>query len=102
MLMQCQPWYFSSEWHMQNALAGSDAIVPNWDYKMMTAITKFHAYLAINLTFILLKGHCFGCNSFKSVCGEWSSQTTILYGGGDSSKYDRDGTGGWNEFSKRI
>jgi len=56
---------------------------------MITALTKFHAYLAIMLTFILLNGCCSG-----NACGEQSSQTTMLYGGGDSSKYDGDGKGG--------
>jgi len=57
----------------------------------MIAITNFHAYLAITLTFLLLKGHCSGCNSFINACGEQSSQTIMLYAGGDSLKY---GTGG--------
>ena len=68
----------------------------------MTTIIKFHAYLAIMLTFLLLKGHCSGCNSFNNACGEKSLQTTMLYAGGDSSKYNGGGTGGWYDFSERI
>lgn len=52
------------------------------------------------LTFLFLKGRCSGCNSSNSARGERSSQTTMLYGGGDSTKYDGGGTDGWYDFSK--
>ena len=57
--------------------------------------------LLTTLTFLCLAGHCSGCNSSNRVCGDRSSLTTMLYGGGDSTKYDGSGSDGWYDVSKK-
>ena len=69
---------------------------------LLWKIMAMHNKIMHVLTFLICKGRCCGCSWSNSACGERSSQTATLYGGGDSTKYDGGGTGGWYGFSKQI